>query len=94
MCAPLRTIHSTVAAGAGFAVTTPLCLYEAGLDGDRLQCAPLPGPAFSRSLTLIGRRQELGRLPREVAGFCRQTLEDDVLPALRAALPWLGETLR
>ncbi|MFG1223278.1 LysR family transcriptional regulator [Xanthobacter wiegelii] len=87
-------VSATVAAGEGFAVTTPLCLYEAGLDGDRLRCAPLPGPAFSRSLTLIGRRQELGRLPREVAGFCRQTLEDDVLPALRAALPWLGETLR
>ena len=52
---------------------------------------PLPGPAFSRSLTLIARRQELGRLPREAAAFCRRALADEVLPGLRRALPWLPE---
>jgi len=86
-------VAATVAAGEGFAVTTPLCIFEAGVDLAHLACRPLPGPAFARSLTLIGRRQELGRLPREVAAFCRRTLEDDVLPAMRGALPWLGAGL-
>lgn len=95
-------VSATVAAGAGFAVTTPLCLYEAGLEGAGAAegrpasgaallagaaCVPLPGPAFSRSLTLIARRQELGRLPRDIAGFCREVLAGHVLPALAQALP-------
>lgn len=84
-------VTAMVAAGEGFAVTTPLCLHEAGVELDRLACRPLPGPAFSRALTLIARRQEMGRLPREVAAFCRQTLAEMVLPGLRQALPWLGE---
>nr|WP_269152189.1 LysR family transcriptional regulator [Xanthobacter oligotrophicus] len=82
-------VTATVAAGEGVAVTTPLCLFEAGVDFARFSCAPLPGPAFSRNLTLIARRQELGRVPREVAAFCREALEEEVLPRLRAALPWL-----
>ena len=75
------------------AVSTPLCLFEAGVDFARFSCAPLPGPAFSRNLTLIARRQELGRVPREVAAFCRRTLESEVLPGLASALPWLAPPL-
>lgn len=87
-------VAATVAAGEGFAITTPLCVFEAGLDMARLSCHPLPGPALTRSLTLIARRQELGRLPRDVAAFCRGELERRVRPALREMMPWLGEALR
>ncbi len=82
-------VAATVAAGAGFAVTTPLCIHEAGLDVSAVTCAPFPGPAIARSLTLVARRQEWGRLPREVAAFCRAELDTRVWPALAAAMPWL-----
>lgn len=82
-------VTAAVAEGAGFAVTTPLCLLEAGVPLDGLACHPLPGPGLTRHLTLIARRQELGRLPREVAAFCRQRLA-----AQRGTLAALvGETL-
>ncbi len=67
-------VTAAVAEGAGFAITTPLCLMEAGIPLDGLACHPLPGPGLTRHLTLIARRQELGRLPREVAAFCRERL--------------------
>lgn len=86
-------VSATVAAGAGFAVTTPLCIFEAGLDIARFTVAPMPGPTLSRRLTLIARRQELGRQPREIARFCRDALADEAVAALRAALPWLGQGL-
>lgn len=86
-------VTATVAAGAGFAVTTPLCIHEAGLALSAFACVPLPGPAVTRSITLVARRQELGRLPREMAAFCRDRLEADVWPALMAAEPWLARTL-
>ncbi|UOK71236.1 LysR family transcriptional regulator [Ancylobacter polymorphus] len=67
-------VTSAVLEGAGFAVTTPLCLLEAGLPLDGFACHKLPGPGLTRHLTLIARRQELGRLPRETAAFCRARL--------------------
>ncbi|MFG1297543.1 MULTISPECIES: LysR family transcriptional regulator [Xanthobacter] len=87
-------VAATVAAGEGFAVTTPLCVHEGAVDFSRVTCAPLPGPAFQRRLTLIARRQELGRLPREIVEFCRARLAADVLPGLDAAMPWLAGSLR
>jgi DNA-binding transcriptional LysR family regulator len=67
-------VTASVASGAGFAITTPLCILEAAVPLDGLACRPLPGPGVARHLTLIARRNELGRLPREIAGFCRERL--------------------
>lgn len=75
-------VTASVAAGGGFAITTPLCVLEAAVPLDGLVCRPLPGPGLSRHLTLIARRQELGRLPREIAAFCRSRLAG-LAPALR-----------
>lgn len=69
-------VTSMVAAGHGFAVTTPLCIREAALDGARLVTAPLPGPQISRKLTLVARHRELGRLPRELGEMVRGVLVD------------------
>lgn len=71
-------VTAAVAEGAGFAITTPLCLIEAGVPLQGLACRRLPGPGLARHLTLIARRQELGRLPREVAAFCRERLAGQV----------------
>lgn len=65
---------SMVAAGCGFAITTPLCIREAALPDARLVTAPLPGPQISRKLTLVARHRELGRLPREVGEMARGVL--------------------
>lgn len=86
-------VTEVVARGEGFAVSTPLCILEAGIDTARLACWPMPGPAFLRGLTLVARRQELGRAPRELAAFCRAELAQRAVPQLRAWLPWLGEAL-
>lgn len=86
-------VTEVVARGEGFAVSTPLCILEAGIDMARLACWPMPGPAFLRGLTLVARRQELGRAPRELAAFCRAELAQRAVPDLRARMPWLGEAL-
>ncbi|MBS7539223.1 LysR family transcriptional regulator [Ancylobacter lacus] len=69
-------VTAAVAAGGGFAITTPLCLIEAGLGLEGLACRPLPGPGLARQLILIARRQEFGRLPGEIAAFCRARLRE------------------
>ena len=83
-------VTELVARGEGFAVTTPMCVLEAAVPMARLACWPMPGPAVLRRLTLIARRQELGRLPRELAAFCRAHLSAHALPFLLDAMPWLA----
>ncbi len=67
-------VTSMVAAGSGFAITTPLCIREAALPEARFVAAPLPGPQISRKLTLVARHRELGRLPRELGEMVRGVL--------------------
>ncbi len=67
-------VASMVAAGHGFAITTPLCLAEAAVPGSRVITAPLPGAQISRKLTLVARHRELGRLPRELGQKMRDVL--------------------
>lgn len=69
-------VSSMVAAGAGFAITTPLCVREAALPSRQLVVAPLPGPHMSRTLTLVARHRELGPIPRELGDVARRILRD------------------
>lgn len=85
-------VHEMVSAGHGFAITTPLCLAESPAD-HAAETAPLPGPKLARTLTLVARRQELGTLPKDLAGTCRQALAQGALPRLRHLMPWLGDML-
>lgn len=87
-------LTAVVLRGEGFALSTPLCWYEAQTPPEGLVCWPLPGPAVVRRLVLVTRRQELGRLPREVAAFCRSELETQTCPVLRTTMPWLGAALQ
>ncbi|MGD9934680.1 MAG: LysR substrate-binding domain-containing protein, partial [Dehalococcoidia bacterium] len=67
-------VTEMVAAGRGFAITTPLCIREAALPEAKLVTSPMPGPQMSRKLTLVARHRELGRLPRELGEMARGVL--------------------
>lgn len=69
-------VASMVAAGRGLAITTPLCIGEAALPETAVTAAQLPGPQFTRKLTLVARHRELGRIPRELADVARRVLVD------------------
>ncbi|TDR53351.1 DNA-binding transcriptional LysR family regulator [Halomonas ventosae] len=85
---------SLVSAGAGWTITTPLCLYQAGLTGLRVRVAPLPTAPFARQLTLVARRDELGALPALLASDSRRLLERHFLAEITRELPWLAEGIR
>jgi len=60
-------VSSMVAAGHGFAITTPLCISESAIEGTPTAAIRMPGPQITRKLTLVARQRELGQLPRELA---------------------------
>ncbi len=67
-------VTAMVAEGRGFAITTPLCVYEAAIPSADVVTAKLPGSQVSRSLTLVARHRELGRIPRELSDLARAAL--------------------
>ncbi|UTM59507.1 LysR family transcriptional regulator [Photobacterium sp. CCB-ST2H9] len=83
-------VLTSVAAGLGWTITTPLCLFQCGPIRDKLTCLPLPGDEpFFRNLTLVSRHHELGNLPQILANDSRQIINENFLPRIRDELPWL-----
>lgn len=80
-----------VDAGVGWTITTPLCLYQAGLERLDVQVVPLPIAPLTRELTLVSRRDELGDLPSQLARDSRRLLEGRYLAELARYLPWLSD---
>lgn len=68
-------VAAAVAAKRGFAITTPLCVAEAMPLASATAIAALPGPQLTRTLTLVARQGELGRIPRDLAQAAGQQLE-------------------
>ena len=61
----------------GVAISTPLCLQEAGYTPDQgLAVYPLPAGGFKRRLTLVARRREFGRLPLDFSQMLRTALQE------------------
>lgn len=84
-------VAGMVAAGHGFAIATPMCVLEGDAVGHDIICAPFPGPAFSRSLQLLARGQELGTRAQLFAARCRDALSAHVAPQIAARMPWLED---
>jgi DNA-binding transcriptional LysR family regulator len=79
---------SLVASGAGYAVTTPLCLWQSRHCLPDLQVVNLPvSPLGRRIFFLLFRSGEWTNLTEQVARVTRQELERQILPAIRLALP-------
>jgi DNA-binding transcriptional LysR family regulator len=83
-------VTAMVAKGGHFAITTPLCLYEASRDLSAIEFVPTPGPQLRRQLTLVAFRHQFGRLPADVAALAREILASEVAPELKKAAPELG----
>ena len=87
------TLVAMVAAGCGWAITTPLCYLQGRANSAKAVATRLPGPGFSRSLVLIARSGEYAELPRKVAQQAHRILNEAVVPEMRRMIPWLGSEL-
>ncbi len=80
---------STVAAGFGWSITTPLCLASHIDLLPRLKVAPITRAQFRRTVHLVARRGEFGLLPRDIAILAQQSLRESRLVDLAREIPWL-----
>ncbi len=86
-------VTAMVADGCGWAITTPLCIIEAGYRLAGMRCSRLPGPALRRRVILAARRRELGRLPQTLAAFSAARLRDHCLPEIAELMPFVTQEI-
>ena len=83
------TLTGIVAAGQGFAIMTPLCLFNSVARQGAARAVPFPGPPFSRVLQLVSREGELDRVSQKMARIARRILRDRYLSGMLRIAPWL-----
>lgn len=84
---------TSVAAGLGWSITSPLCLVPHLSLLDHLRLEPMPRAQFTRRFQLVAREKELGDLPEEMAVLGRQILREVTFTGLIARFPWIEQTL-
>lgn len=76
-----------VAAGIGWAITTPLCILQASAHLPGVLPLPLPPPGFNRTLSLVVRDDSSASLAEQLASAARDVLRESCLPRLRRLTP-------
>ena len=86
-----EAVLSMVAAGLGWAITTPLCLLQARSYLPTIRSMALPGPALDRNLYLVGRKDEFTDLQRRMIAGSRSILRDLIKTQLSGQHKWLAQ---
>ncbi|MEM5461533.1 LysR family transcriptional regulator [Paraburkholderia phytofirmans] len=82
-----------VASGSGYAITTPLCLWQSRHCLPHVQILPLPpSPLGRRNFYLLFRAGEWTQLTEQVCTLTRKVLEQEIFPNIKAALPSIPST--
>ncbi|NGM46428.1 LysR family transcriptional regulator [Rhodobacter sp. SGA-6-6] len=89
-----HAILSMVAAGAGWAILTPLALHQARRFRDRVDVLPLPFAGLDRTLSLSARAGVLREVPGQISQRLKGLIQAEVVDPMRASLPFLGDSLR
>lgn len=81
---------SLVAAGLGWAISTPLCLWQSRAWLDQVQLLPIPASRLGqRDFFLLCRDAEWSAMAEDIARLTRTVLRHETLPALQASMPAL-----
>jgi len=89
-----HAILAMVAAGAGWAILTPLALHQARRFRPEVDVHALPFAPLDRTLSLSARAGLLKDVPGQISQRLKGLIEAEVVQPMRATLPFLGDTLR
>jgi DNA-binding transcriptional LysR family regulator len=84
------TVTSIVAAGIGWAITTPLCLLQGAIHANKVKIHILKGNPGARSLYLMSRRDEYEQTFARCYRIAHDLLKEELAGRLDALHPALG----
>lgn len=82
-----------VAAGVGWAITTPICLLQGAAHAPGVLAVPMPSPRFSRTLCLVSREDGPADLADRIAAAALHVLRRTCLPRLQSLAPAVLNTV-
>ena len=88
-----ETMVETVRHGLGWAITTPLCLLQAGIGPGEVRVVRLPCGGMSRSFSFLCRKQELGPLSHQLVQASCAIIEARVVRRIAREWPWLHSSV-
>ena len=89
-----EAVFAMIAAGLGWAITTPLCLIHSYGYTEGLVARPLPGAGFERALYLVGHKGELPGLSQRLGDASVSIARDLVEDKIRPIAPWAADAIR
>ncbi len=85
---------SLVASGLGWALSTPLCLWQSRHHLDAVRVVPLPPARLGqRHFFLLSREGEWSGFDDELGRVTREVIRHDTIPAIRKRLPALPDSV-
>jgi len=88
-----RSVFAMITRMPGWTIGTPLTLLDAERFIPEIDVFKNPFPAFSRSVYLAARSDELGLLPDQLADSCRDLVKKQIIPRFEEFVPHLKETI-
>ncbi len=88
-----QVLFGLIAAGEGWAITTPLGFQRAQRFRTQVDLHPLPFVGFSRLISLFRLDEWPDEVPDIIAGTLRETLREQLVGPVVARLPWLADHL-
>ena len=89
-----QAIFGLIAAGAGWAISTPLGFLRARQFQRQIDIYPLPVTGFSRTVSLFHADDWSGEIAAIIADTMRKILVSDAVEPGHEALPWLAGSLK
>ena len=87
------TLVAMVAAGLGWALTTPTCLLQGSQHAAGVHAGLISGVSAGRSLYLVGRQGEQEKLFEAAFAAAREAAQQVLVPALRKLAPGLAPSI-
>ncbi len=88
-----QAIFGIIAAGAGWAISTPLGVLRAQQFQGQVDTYPLPFAAFSRTISLCHAGGWATEIATSIASSLRAILQSETVEPGLEAMPWLAESL-
>ena len=90
----IQSITGLVAGGKGWAITTALGFLRGRRFHKSIKLCPLPGPAFSRRVSLFALEDYSPEVATAIADIARRLLLSEAVTPLSATYPWLEPQFR
>ena len=87
------SVLAMVAAGLGWAITTPLCTLQASRHLSLIRILPIVHPGMLRRLTVVARDGELGKFPTRLVVALRDSARRRLIAHVQAQAPWLASAI-